>query len=61
MNKTKIVSTPLGKIKVGPNTTPSTPATVKFSEMKSEFIKIAESGTIPANKLRDEADNYSRY
>lgn len=55
MTKTKIVNTPVGIIEISPTTTTSTSATVTITKMKDEFIKIANSGTVPVDKLRDEA------
>jgi hypothetical protein len=48
------VSTPIGKITIGPDTTPSRSASRTISEMKGEFVKIARSGSVPAEKLKDD-------
>lgn len=59
MTKTKLVDTPVGKVKVGPNVTPSSGPTTTIKETKKEYIKIAESGTVPVEKLRDNGIQYS--
>lgn len=58
MGKTKVVNTPIGKITVGPNTVPSEEATKTINQTKTEFTKIANSGTVPVDKLRDDATEH---
>ncbi|GEM_PF-5925162 len=59
MAKTKLVDTPVGKVKVGPDATPSSEATTTINETKREFMKMAKSGTIPVEKLRDNGIQYT--
>jgi len=58
MGKSKTVKTPVGKINVGPNATPSAEATTTIREMKTEFIKVAKRGTVPVERLRDDTTKY---
>ncbi|MBU0572105.1 hypothetical protein KKH23_01945 [Patescibacteria group bacterium] len=56
MNKaTKVtVDTPVGKIVVEPDATPSKSATATISEMKDDIEKIVESGTVSLKTLLDD-------
>lgn len=54
MNKTTTVDTPVGKIVVEPNATPSKSATATISEMKVDIEKIVKSGTVSLETLLDD-------
>lgn len=57
MNKPTIVNTPVGKIVVEPNATPSRSASATIAEMKNDFLKVANSGSVSNERLKDN-DSY---
>lgn len=59
MGKSKIVNTPVGKINVKPGATPSSEATSTFKEIKKEFEKVAKSGSVSVERLKDGTIGYS--
>lgn len=58
MMKNKVINTPVGKISVGPNATPSEAPTKEINKMKTEFVKVAKSGNVPIEKLREDETKY---
>jgi hypothetical protein len=50
----KTIKTPVGKIEVGPDKTRSDSATSTIQEMRQEFVRVAKSGIISAERLKND-------